>query len=93
MCFACVLLSTTAQAAHFCGVRGPDAQATLELDPASSGSAVCLICLMSVSTSALVLLVFFFIMSHSPVFGGGPQMHPKPILNSFQLYIRPPPLD
>lgn len=93
VCLAAVLLSTTVQTAHFCGLSVPDAQAAVELDRASSGSPVCLICLMAPSISALVLLVAFFIMSGSTVFIGGLQMRPKPVLYSFQLYIRPPPLD
>jgi hypothetical protein len=93
VCLATVLLSTTVQTAHFCGLSVPNAQAAVELDRASSGSPVCLICLMAPSISALVLLVAFFIMSGSTVFIGGLQMRPKPVLYSFQLYIRPPPLD
>jgi len=63
------------------------------LDPASSGSPVCLICLMAPSTSAIILLVAFLVMWCSTVFVGGLQMRPKPMLDSFWLYIRPPPLD
>jgi hypothetical protein len=93
VCLATVLLSTTFQTAHFCGLSVPDAQAAVELDRASSGSPVCLICLMAPSISALVLLVAFFIMSGSTLFVGGLQMRPKPVLYSFPLYIRPPPFD
>jgi hypothetical protein len=42
--------------------------------------------------SAMILLVASFIMPHRTMFVGGLQMRPKPILDSFQLYIRPPPL-
>ncbi len=91
-CFAVVLLSTTVQAAHFCGFRRPDAQATLDLDATSSTSSVCLICLMAPSTSAIILLVAFFVMSRNAPSVGGLQMRPRQILDSFQLYIRPPPL-
>jgi hypothetical protein len=93
MCLATVLLSTTAQAAHFCGFRGPDGQAALQLDSSSFGSQVCLVCLTAPSTSAIILLVVFFIVSRGTVFVGRLQRRPKPILDSFQLYIRPPPLD
>jgi hypothetical protein len=51
----------------------------------SSGSPMCL-------NSAMILLVASFIMPHRTMFVGGLQMRPKPILDSFQLYIRPPPL-
>jgi hypothetical protein len=89
-----VLLSTTVQTAHFCGLRVPDAQAAVELDRASSsGPAVCFTCLMAPSISALILLVAFFTMSGSTVFVGRLQMRSKPALHSFRLYIRPPPLD
>jgi hypothetical protein len=93
VCLAAVLLSTTIQTTHFCGLRAPGAQAAVELDRASSGSPVCLICLMAPAISALILLVAFFTLSGSTVFVGGLQMRPKLVLYSFQLYIRPPPLD
>jgi hypothetical protein len=90
---AAVLLSATVQTAHFCGLRVPDAQAAVELDGASSGSPVCLTCLMAPSISALILLVAFFTMPGSVMLVGRLQMRPKPVLYSFPLYIRPPPLD
>ena len=93
VCLAVVLLSTTVQTAHFCGLRLPDVQTVVELDRASSISPVCLTCLMAPSMSALVLLLAFLTMSASTVFNGRLQMRPKPVLYSFQLYIRPPPLD
>ena len=48
---------------------------------------------MAPSISAIIVLIAFFIMSGSAVFVGGLQMRPKPVLCSFHLYIRPPPLD
>jgi hypothetical protein len=89
---ALVLLSTTIQTAHFCGLPVADVQAAVELDRASSGSPVCLTCLMAPSISALILLVAFFAMPGSARFVGRLQMRLKPVLYSFQLYIRPPPL-
>jgi hypothetical protein len=41
--------------------------------------------------SAVILLVAFFVMASSTLSGGALQMRPKPVLGSFQLYIRPPP--
>jgi hypothetical protein len=93
VCLAAVLVSTTVQTTHFCGLRAPGAHAEVELDRASSSSPVCLICLVAPAISALILLVAFFIMPGSAVFVGGLQMRPKPVLYSFRLYIRPPPLD
>ena len=71
----------------------PYPQATLELDTCSVGSPAWITFLMAPSISALILLVAFFTLSGSTVFVGGLQMRPKPVLYSFQLYIRPPPLD
>jgi hypothetical protein len=93
VCLAAVLLSTTVQTSHFCGLGAPDAPAAVGLNTPSSSSPTCLLCLMAPSISAILLLVAFFIMSASAVFVGGLQMRPKPVLYSFQLYIRPPPLD
>jgi hypothetical protein len=93
LCLAVVLLSTTVQIGHFCGLGLSNAQTLVELDRASSRSPVCVTCLMISSISALVLLVAFFTMPGSAAFVGRLQMRPKPVLYSFQLYIRPPPLD
>jgi hypothetical protein len=92
LCLAVVLLSATVQTTHFCSLRAPDAQTVVELDRASSGSPVCLTCLMAPSISALILLIAFFTMPGSAVFVGGLQMCPKPVFYSFRLHIRPPPL-
>ena len=92
LCFAAVLLSTTVQAAHFCGLRPEPAQTAIQADPASSGSPSCLICLMAPSSSAIILLVAFVILSRNTAYVGGLQMRLRPILDSFGAYIRPPPL-
>jgi len=41
--------------------------------------------------SAVILLVAIFAMASSLLSVGTLQMRPKPVLSSFQLYIRPPP--
>ena len=91
LCLVCVLLSTTVQATHFCSLGGLPTQTAVELDQATSASPVCLTCLMAPSMSALILLVAFFAMASSMLSVGALQMRPKPVLSSFQLYIRPPP--
>ena len=65
LCFVCVLLSTTVQATHFCGLRGLETQTAVELDRTTSASPVCLTCLMAPSMSAVILLVAFFAMASS----------------------------
>lgn len=91
VCLAAVLLSTTLQTTHFCGLRGLGGQAAVGLDPVFSGSSTCLLCLMAPSLSAIILLVAFFIMAGSAVLVGDVQMRLKPVLYSFPLHIRPPP--
>jgi hypothetical protein len=92
VCLATVLLSTTVQSAHFCGLRALDVPASVELNPASSGTPVCLTCLMARSSIAIILLIAFVIMSGCAIFIVRLQMRPHPVLYSFRLYIRPPPL-
>jgi hypothetical protein len=48
---------------------------------------------MARSSTAIVLLIAFVVITGSAVFVGGQQMRPDPVLYSFRLYIRPPPLD
>jgi hypothetical protein len=93
VCLVAVLLSATVQSAHFCGFSAPGTQTALESSANSSGSPVCLTCLMAPSISAIILLVAFFIMSGSAMFIGDLNLCPKPILESFRLHIRPPPFD
>jgi hypothetical protein len=91
LCLTGVLLSTTVQATHLCGLRGLEAQTAVELDRTASAAPVCLTCLMAPSMSAVILLVTFFVMASSLLVVAALQKHPKPVLSSFQLYIRPPP--
>jgi hypothetical protein len=92
VCLVAVMLSGTVQATHFCGFRKSNSQNALELGLASPGSPFCLICLMAPSTSALILLVAFFTLFRSTACTGSRQIHLSPIIHSFDLYIRPPPL-
>lgn len=91
VCLATVLLSATVQAVHFCASRGFETQTEVQSNPPSSGSSVCLTCLMAPAISALVLLIAFFIVAASSAFLGGLPPRLRPSLRSFQLYIRPPP--
>ena len=91
LCIAMLLLSTTAQAVHFCELSIVGELGVSQSQPASPNGAVCLICLMAHSTAAAVLLVVF-----SPTFrrrarASVPLVRPKLFLEAFQLYVRPPP--
>jgi hypothetical protein len=91
LCIAMLLLSTTAQAIHCCDLNAPSERVAFQSPQASPNSAICLICLMAHSAAAAVLVVVF-----SPTFrkrarASVPQVRPKLFLESFQLYVRPPP--
>ena len=91
LCLAVLLLSTTAQTVHFCDLSISSDRAILQSRPVSHTNAVCLICMMAYSAAAAVLLVSF-----SPTFrkrgrASVPQARPRLFLESFQLYVRPPP--
>ena len=91
LCIAMLLLSTTAQAVHFCELSVPGERTVVQSRQASPNSAICLICLMAHSAAAAVLVVVL-----SPTFlkrarASVPQVSPSLFLESFQLYVRPPP--
>jgi hypothetical protein len=91
LCIAMLLLSTTAQAVHFCELTVSGERVFQSSQPASPNSAVCLICLMAHSAATAILVIVF-----SPTFrkrtrASVPQVRPRLFLESFQLYVRPPP--
>jgi hypothetical protein len=91
LCIAMLLLSTTAQAIHFCELSIADDLGVSQSQPAAPNSSVCLICLLAHSTATVVLAIVF-----SPTFRkrarvSVPLVRPKLFLETFQLYVRPPP--
>ena len=72
----------------FCSFRAPDAQTVVEMDRASSGSPVCLTCLMAPSISAVILLVAFITMPDSADFVGS-QLRRKPVFYFFPAAYSP----
>jgi hypothetical protein len=91
LCIAMLLLSTTAQAVHFCELSAPGDLVVFQPRDAAPNSAICLICLLAHSAATVVLIVVF-----SPTFRKRdritvPQVRPRLFLESFQLYVRPPP--
>jgi hypothetical protein len=92
LCIAMLLLSTIAQAIDSCELSAAGESVVLQSQAASPNGAICLICLMAHSVAATVLVVVF-----SPTFGkrlrvSVPQVRAKLFIESFQLYVRPPPL-
>jgi hypothetical protein len=92
LCIAMLLLSTTAQAVHFCELGVAGESIAFQSQPVSPNSAVCLICLMAHSAAAAVLLIVFSPTFRKRVRSSVPQVRPKLFLESFQLYVRPPPV-
>jgi hypothetical protein len=88
---ALLLLATIVQATHLCGSGMLDANHTPQFRALSSSGPVCLICLMAQPATAAVLFVSCF--SNLPVRSrvGLRGMIPRLLLESFQLYVRPPP--
>ena len=92
LCVALLLAATVAQAAHFCGSQSVDLHHGTQLRSDSANSTLCLTCLMAQSVAALVLCITFSSVLHRRVRVSPPQIHPRPFLESFQLYVRPPPI-
>jgi hypothetical protein len=92
LCVALLLVATVAQAAHFCGFQSfdlPDDRTQLRADP---NTTLCLTCLMAQSVAAIALSIAFSSIFRRRLRVSPPQMHPRPFLSSFQLYVRPPPI-
>jgi hypothetical protein len=93
LCVALLLVATVAQAGHFCGFQwfGLSDDGT-QLRADSPNTTLCLTCLMVQSVAAIVLSVALSSILRRRLQVSPPQMHPRPFLSSFQLYIRPPPI-
>jgi hypothetical protein len=92
LCIAMLLLSTTAQAVHFCELSMPGGRVAFQARPAASpNSAVCLICLMAHSAATAVLVVVFSPTFRKRALASVPELRPRLFQASFQLYVRPPP--
>jgi hypothetical protein len=92
ICVALLLLATLAQAAHFCGFRSLDLRDGTQWRADSSNTTLCLTCLMAQCVAAIVLSVAFSSVIRRRVRVAPPQINPRPFLESFYLYVRPPPL-
>jgi hypothetical protein len=92
---ACILLllaATVAQAAHVCGLAVFDASSATQLRPASATSTLCLICLMAQSAVAAFVFAVLSPVLRYRLVARSPQVAPRSLLDSFRLYVRPPPL-
>jgi hypothetical protein len=79
LCIAMLLLSTTAQAVHFCELSVPGELTVVQSRQASPNSAICLICLMAHSAAAAVLVVVLSPTFFKRVRVSVPQGQPQPV--------------
>jgi hypothetical protein len=91
LCVALLLVATVAQATHFCGFQSFDVRDGTQLHADSPNTTLCLTCLMAQSVAAIVLSIAFSSIFRRRLQISPPQMHSRSFLESFQLYVRPPP--
>jgi hypothetical protein len=87
-----LLMAMMAQSAHLCGplASAPDNSARVDSVAATAGP--CLICLMAQPATAVLflLLLLFLILRRPPA--ALVEQHLHSLLQSFRLYVRPPPV-
>ena len=91
LCIVMLLLSTTALAVDFCQLSATGEQGVFQSQPAAPNSSVCLICLLAHSTAAVVLAIVLSPTYRKRARASVPLVRPKLFLETFQLYVRPPP--
>jgi hypothetical protein len=88
---ALLVVAGVGQAAHFCGFQSLDRRdGTVRAD--SFNTTLCLTCLMAQSVAAIALCIAFSSIIRRRVRVSPQRMRPRPFLESFQLYVRPPPV-
>ena len=85
------LVAAITQTAHFCGFQALDLRGGTQLRADSPNTTLCMTCLMAQSAAAIVLSIAFSSVLRRRVRAQIPQMHPRSLLETFQLYVRPPP--
>ena len=89
-CVALLLLATSAQAAHLCGLLIHGTHPAAQSVSGASG-AVCITCLMAQSSAEAEIVLVFSSNLRCSARVLPPQMQARSFLESFQLYVRPPP--
>ncbi len=92
LCIALLLVATVAQAAHFCGFPSLDLRSGVQVQAESPNTTLCLTCLMAQWVAAMVLSITFSSVFRRRLCVSLLQIRPRPFLESFQLYVRPPPI-
>jgi len=91
LCVALLLVATVAQVAHSCGFQSFDVRDGTQLRADSVNTTLCLTCLMAQSVAAIALSIAFSSVIRRRLRISPPQIRPRSFLESFQLYVRPPP--
>jgi len=91
LCVALLLVATVAQVAHSCVFQSFDVRDGTQLRADSANTTLCLTCLMAQSVAAIVVSIAFSSIFRRRLQISPPQMHPRSFLESFRLYVRPPP--
>ncbi len=91
LCIALLLAAVLVQAMHFCGPQLNSSQSGPHWRAETPNSTLCLTCLLSQSVATAVLAIVFSSIRRQPVLVSPVRMRPRSFLQSFQLYVRPPP--
>ena len=94
ICVGLLLVASTVQAAHICGLGGSATRVLASGEDVSSRSgSLCPLCLLAQSVTAAIILMTTFSPLRASRFAR--QSQPvlfSPFLRSFRLYVRPPPV-
>ena len=93
-CVAILLLVGTIQAAHICGLQASETNISAQSENGSlPANGLCTICLLIHSVAAvLVLMAMGSPLPRRKLARSVLQVRLIPVLTSFQLYVRPPPV-
>jgi hypothetical protein len=89
---ALLLVATLAQSAHFCGFQSLDLRDGTQLRADSPNTTLCLTCLMAQSVAAIALSISISAVFRRRLRVSPLQIQPRPFLEFFRLYVRPPPI-
>jgi hypothetical protein len=92
LCLAVLLMASIVQVTHLCGFSLLDTCHTPQFHAVSSSGTVCLICLMAQPATVVLLFVAFFSNLPARPRVSFRKVTPNPLLESFELYVRPPPV-
>ncbi len=94
-CLAMFLLATTAGALHFCDlpIGGVGTSASVRMDSSNSvpSGTPCFTCLMAQSAAAAFVFFILFPTHSRNLVSQSLRVQPRSFLDSFRLYVRPPP--